>query len=125
MSLLQLLSSCYNFVSFSAPDGIPENLALGHKTSTSCVMMWQEVTNSHPDPDGAVTGYFIYHRKAGSNDSFDKLDVLGANTTSSAVENLREFTNYEFKIVAYNAYGEGNTSDGFHCLTEEDGTYII
>lgn len=70
-----------------------------------------------------MLGYYVYYRKAGSNDSFDKLDVKEANTTVFTVEDLQEFVEYEFKIVAYNDYGEGNASDTFNCLTEEDGMY--
>ena len=108
---------------FPAPDGVPEFLTVGDKTSTNCEVIWEEVVNSHPDPDGAVTGYFIYYRKAGLNDSFNKFNVHGANTTRFIMENLEEFTNYEFKVVAYNEYGEGNSSEVSHCLTEEDGAY--
>ena len=81
--------------------------------------------NSHPDPDGAVKGYYVYYRMTGLNDSLDKLDVVGANTTSYIVENLKKFTEYEFQIVAYNQYDEGNASEIFSCQTEEDGTYVI
>ena len=86
--------------------------------------MWKEVVNSHPDPDGAVKGYYIYYRMAGLNDSLDKLDVVGANTTSYIVEKLKKFTEYEFQIVAYNQYDEGNASEIFSCQTKEDGTYV-
>ncbi|KAL9958642.1 hypothetical protein ACROYT_G035690 [Oculina patagonica] len=101
------------------PDGIPENVALGNKTSTSCFLKWKAAGNSIADPDGAIQGYFIYYWKEGSNDTA-KLDVQGENKTSSDVEELQEFTKYEFQIVAYNYYGEGNASDVFHCFTEED-----
>lgn len=113
-----------NWFLFSAPDGVPDDLALGDKTSTSCELMWKEVVNSHPDPDGAVKGYYIYYRMAGLNDSLDKLDVVGANTTSYIVEKLKKFTEYEFQIVAYNQYDEGNASEIFPCQTKEDGTYV-
>ncbi len=106
----------------SAPDGIPENVALGNKTSTSCFLKWKAAGNSIADPDGAIQGYLIYYWKEGSNDTA-KLDVQGENKTSSDVEELQEFTKYEFQIVAYNYYGEGNASDVFHCFTEEDGRY--
>ena len=42
---------------------------------------------------------------------------------SSDVEGLQEYTRYEFHIVAYNYYGEGNASDVFQCITDEDGRY--
>lgn len=85
--------------------------------------MWDAAENSIADPDGATKGYFIYYRKDGSNDTFAKFDVQGENKTSSDVEELQEFTKYEFQIVAYNYYGEGNASDVFHCFTEEDGRF--
>ena len=96
---------------------------LGNKTSTSCFIVWGVAGNSIEDPDGAILGYYIYYRKDGSNDSFAKVDVQGENMKGSDVENLQEFTGYEFHIVAYNNYGEGNASDVFQCVTDEDGMY--
>lgn len=109
------------FCHFLAPDRVPENLGLSNKTSTSCVLSWDGVTNTHIDPDGAVTGYYIYYRKAGSNDTFDEVDVTEANKTVFTVGNLEKYAEYEFRIVAYNIYGKGNASDTFHCKTAEDG----
>lgn len=102
------------------PDRVPENLGLSNKTSTSCVLFWDGVANSYSDPDGVVVGYYIYYRKAGSNGTFDKLDVEEDNITVFTVGNLEEYVEYEFSVVAYNIYGEGNASDTFHCKTEED-----
>ena len=121
MGTRMLILSRISYLS-PAPDGIPENLALGGKTSTSCELRWKAAGNSIADPDGATLGYYIYYRRVGSNDTFAKWDVQGANITNSTVQDLEEFTSYEFNIVAYNNYGEGNASDAFHCKTEEDGT---
>ncbi|KAJ7390085.1 hypothetical protein OS493_027115 [Desmophyllum pertusum] len=85
------------------PDGIPENLELGGKTSTSCELRWKAAGNSIADPMEPHLW-----------------DVQGTNITNSTVQDLEEFTNYEFNIVAYNNYGEGNASDVFQCKTEED-----
>lgn len=109
------------FCHFLAPDRVPENLGLSNKTSTSCVLSWDGVTNTHTDPDGAITGYYIYYRKAGSNDTFDEVDVTEANKTVFTVGNLEKYAKYEFRIIAYNIYGKGNASDTFHCKTAEDG----
>ena len=96
---------------------------LGNKTSTSCFILWDAAGNSIVDPDGAILGYYIYFREDGSNNTFDRLDVREENRTSSDVKELHEYTRYEFHIVAYSYYGEGNASDVFHCVTEEDGRY--
>ena len=96
---------------------------LGNKTSTSCFILWDAAVNSIEDPDGAILGYYIYYRKDGSNDTFAKLIVQGENMTGSDVEELQEFTIYEFYITAYSYYGEGNASDAFQCVTDEDGRY--
>jgi len=96
---------------------------LGNKTSTSCFILWDAAGNSIEDPDGAILGYYIYFRKDGSNNTFDRLDVQEENRTGSDVKELQEYTRYEFHIVAYSYYGEGNASDVFHCVTEEDGRY--
>ena len=40
------------------------------------------------------------------------------------MDELQEYTRYEFYIVAYSYYGEGNASDVFQCVTEEDGGYM-
>ena len=85
--------------------------------------MWDAARNSIADPDGAIQGYFIYYRKDGSNDTFAKFDVQGQNRTSSDVEELQEYSRYEFQVVAYNYYGEGNASDVFRCFTEEAGRW--
>lgn len=96
---------------------------LGNKTSTSCFLTWDAAGNSIEDPDGAILGYYIYYRKDGSNDTFAKIDVQGENRTGYDVEHLQEFTRYEFHIAAYSYFGEGNASDVFQCVTEEDGRY--
>ena len=110
-----------NSVPVSAPDGIPENILLGGTTSTSCFLLWDAAENSIEDPDGAILGHYIYYRKDGSSDSFAKIDVQGEDMTDFDVEGLQEYTGYEFHIVAYNYYGEGNASDVFKCFTDEDG----
>ena len=94
---------------------------LGGTTSTSCFLLWNAAENSIEDPDGVILGHYIYYRKDGSNDSFVKIDVQGENMTDFDVEGLQEYTGYEFHIVAYNYYGEGNASDVFKCFTDEDG----
>ena len=51
--------------------------------------------------------------------------VTDPNTTTVTILGLKVFENYKFKVVAFNIYGEGNSSQVGTCKTKEAGRNIV
>ena len=80
------------------------------------------MNQNQTDPDGSVLGYRVYFRQVGSSVQ-NSLEIPSHNTSQATVQGLEEFSTYQFKVVAFNLFGEGNASVNVNCTTAEDGTY--
>jgi hypothetical protein len=68
------------------------------------------------DPSsGAITGYAVFYRPAGSAGAPQRVNVSGPDTLTRQISGLTNGTEYEFQVVAVNTTGDGplsNTATG-------------
>ena len=100
------------FVSVAVPYQAPNKLSLTAQTSTSVIASWQPPSKTN------ITGYKLFYRKQGSQDS---LTTLTTDRSAATVTNLTKYTEYEFQVLAFNYFGAGPKSPFKVVRTKEDG----
>lgn len=86
-----------------APPGPPENLQVKDITSKTCTLQWEPPTN---DGGTDITGYVI-EKKLESVTKWEKVVTLEHFTLTFTIENLKEKSDYLFRVFAENAVGLG------------------
>ena len=93
--------------SLSEPDRAPQNVQGQNSSSTSILVIWDEVPAEQQN--GVITGYTItYHSQTG-NESGDVL--AGPNDHQKELANLKEWVRYNITVFASTVKGDGPASD--------------
>ena len=103
------------------PDGAPENVRGQTISSTSILVMWDEVPADQRN--GIITGYtIIYHSEKGYDNGI--VDVNGS-VRHKILANLKEYVNYKIKVFASTAIGDGPPSDPIFVTTDQDSKLFV
>jgi len=91
----------------SEPDGAPQNVIGQNSSSTSILVMWDEVPGDKQN--GIITVYTITYRSQTEND--DGSVLVGANDRQKNLTELKEYVNYNIKVFASTVKGNGPAND--------------
>ncbi|XP_049758675.1 protein sidekick-1 isoform X3 [Elephas maximus indicus] len=97
------------FVGEAAPAMPPQSVQVNPLTASQLEVTWDP-----PPPEsqnGNIQGYKIYYWEADSQNETEKMKVLFLPETSVKLKNLTSHTKYLVSISAFNAAGDGPTSD--------------
>ena len=94
-------------------------MSLTAKTSTSIEASWQ--LPPAEDRNGIITGFKLYYKKKGSSGSSTQIAINSGSTLTKVVTGLDEYTEYEFKVLAFTSVGDGPKSSVESERTIEDG----
>jgi len=98
------------------PDGAPQNVAAQNSSSTSILVMWDEVPADQQN--GIITGYTITYNSQKENDNGNV--SAGPSDRQKELTNLKEFVNYTITVSASTVKGEGPASDPIVVTTDQD-----
>jgi len=106
------------FLTFtSEPDDAPQNVKGQVRSSTSIVVMWDEVPADQQN--GIITGYTITYHSQTENDN--NIVPAGAEERKKGLTGLKEFVNYNVTVFASTVKGDGPASDPFIVVrTDQD-----
>ena len=105
----------------SEPDGPPQNVSGQNSSSTSILVMWNEVPSA--DQNGIITGYNITYKSQTENDN-GNVQVNGS-VSQTELRNLKEYVNYKITVLASTVKGDGPASDPIVVRTDQDSKYFI
>ena len=88
-------------------------------TSTSISASWQLPPEDYRH--GIITGFKLFVKRKGSNDSTTILLIDSASILTKTVNGLDAFTEYEFQVLAFTSVGDGPKSSVKVAKTREDG----
>lgn len=100
----------------SEPDGAPQNVRGENSSSTSILVMWDEVP-AHQQ-NGIITGYTITYKSQTENDNGNV--SAGTNDRQKELTGLKEFVNYNITVFASTVKGDGPASDTIVVRTDQD-----
>ena len=109
-----------NKCSISEPDGAPQNVRGQNSSSTSILVMWDEVPVKQQN--GIITAYTITYYSQTENDNGSV--SVDANDRQKNLTNLKEFVNYNIAVFASTVKGNGPASEPVIVVrTDQDGKY--
>ena len=103
------------------PDGFPQNVRGQNTSSTSIVVIWDEVPADQEN--GIITGYTITYHSQTENDNGSV--PAGHNDRQKELTGLKEFVNYNITVFASTVKGDGPASDHIVVGTDQDSKYFI
>ena len=89
----------------SEPTHPPRDIRVYNATSTSIVVQWDE---AQPEEGEKVEGYRLNYTAL--SDGEKNLKTVDAYNTELTLEGLKEFTEYNICVLAFNAQGNGPMS---------------
>ena len=109
----------FYFFLILVPSKAPREFAVTGITSTSILASWQlpPVDSRH----GNITGFKLYFKRKGSDESSTILFIESASVLSKTVTGLDKFTEYEFQVLAFTSVGDGPKSSVKVVRTKEGG----
>ena len=105
--LFVIMLTCFELRSLSEPDGAPQNVRGQNSSSTSILVMWDEVQADKQN--GIITGYTITYQSQIKNDNGNV--PAGADDLQKELKYLKEFVNYNITVFASTVKGDGPASD--------------
>ena len=98
------------------PDGAPQNVRGQNTSSTSILVMWNEVPAAQQN--GIITGYTItYHSQTENDDGNVQVD---GSVRQTELTNLKEYVNYNITVFASTVKGDGPASYPIVVRTEQE-----
>ena len=94
------------------PDGAPQNVRGQNTSSTSILVMWDEVPAAQQN--GIITGYTITYRNGNSN-----VHVNGY-VRQTEFTNLKKWVSYNITVFASTVKGDGPPSNAIIVTTDQD-----
>ena len=102
--------------SISEPDGAPKNVRGQNSSSTSILVMWDEVSTDQQN--GIITGYNITYKSQTENDSGNV--QVNSSVRRTELTNLKEYVNYNITVFASTVKGDGPASVPIVVRTDQD-----
>ena len=103
-------------ISISEPDGAPQNVKGQNSSSTSILVMWEEVPVA--EQNGIITGYTITYKSQTENDN-GNVQVNGF-VRQTELRNLKKYVNYNVTVFASTVKGDGPASNLTVVRTDQD-----
>ena len=100
----------------SAPTGAPENVRRYNSSSTSILVMWDDVPAA--DQNGIILTYTITYESLTENHK-DKVTVNYPDHQRN-LTGLREYVNYSITVFASTVKGDGPASNPIFVITDQD-----
>ena len=109
------------------PTGPPENVQGRALDSRSIELSWQPPNVAHRN--GIILGYRVFYEEAvasaGNQDSANpSTETVDAPKTTLTVRNLKKYTQYNVRVLAFSQLGDGPQSSAVVVQTAEDGMLI-
>ena len=104
------------FIPIPEPDGFPQNVRGQNSSSTSILVMWNEVPADQQN--GIITAYTITYHSQTENDNGSV--QVNASVRQTELTNLKEYVNYNITAFASTVNGDGPASDPTVVRTEQD-----
>ena len=102
---------------FSVPGSAPLNFTLTPLSATSIRADWMEIPTSHRS--GNISGYILFYKeKLLRNQPYDS---IATDRLSVTIQGFKRYTEYTFRVLAYNENGNGIATLETHVFTEESG----
>ena len=98
------------------PDGAPQNVQGQNSSSTSILVMWDEVPADQQN--GIITGYNITYQSQTEND--DGTVQVNGSVRQTELTNLREYVDYNITVFAFTVRGDGPASVPIVVRTDQD-----
>lgn len=95
------------FLSILEPDGAPENVRGQNSSSTSILIMWDEVRADQQN--GIITGYTITYKSQTQNDNGNV--SVAPDVRQKELTGLKKYVNYSITVLASTVKGHGPASD--------------
>ncbi|XP_072043107.1 protein sidekick-2-like [Amphiura filiformis] len=101
------------------PSSGPENLAAEPTGSSSIRVTWGQVPQRHRNGD--ILGFKILYQKVvtGSREEQMVIDIPGNESSATTLTDLRGYTEYHIKALAYTRIGDGVASSAVSTVTQE------
>ena len=100
---------------------VPTSFNVTPRTARSVRASW-EFTSWDSLPLGVVIrGFKLLYRLRNSSNLFGTAIVWGNSTFSKNISGLEKYAEYEFKVLAFTANGDGPSSSMLVVRTDEDG----
>ena len=103
---------------FLEPTHPPRDVRVYNATSTSIMVQWDE---AQPEEGEKVEGYRLNYTALPDGERQTLKTVEASNNTELTLEGLKEFTEYNICVLAFNAQGNGPMSCKIE-RTAKDGT---
>ena len=104
----------------SEPDDAPQNVQGQNISSTSILVMWDEVPAEQQN--GIITGYRITYHSQTENDNGSVL--VGASDRQMELTSLKVYVNYNITVFASTVKGYGPASVPIVVRTDQDSEYF-
>ncbi|XP_020608167.1 contactin-4-like [Orbicella faveolata] len=98
------------------PGAAPKNVTGQNSSSTSIVVMWDEVPADQQN--GIITSYTITYKSHTENDNGSV--QVNASVHQTELTNLKEYVNYNITVFASTVKGDGPASDPIVVRTDQD-----
>ena len=103
------------------PDGAPQNVRGQNSSSTSILVMWDEVLAYQQN--GIITGYTISYQSQTENDNGNV--QVNASVRQMELTNLKEYVNYKITVFASTVRGNGPSSHPIDVTTDQDSKLFV
>ena len=103
------------------PDGAPQNVRGQNSSSTSILVMWDEVPTDRQN--GIITGYTIIYQSQTENDNGNV--QANGSVRQRELTNLKEYVNYNITVFVSTAIGDGPSSDPIVVRTDQDSKLFV
>ena len=99
----------------------PANFTLIPLSATSIRARWDEVPQNQQN--GNIEGYVLFYKERQSrSEPYSSVATKHLNVT---ILGLKVYTDYTFRILAYNGKGNGIATKEIHMMTQESGTIFL
>lgn len=102
------------------PSAPPSNITARNTSSTSILVEWSDVPKS--DRNGIIIEYKVYVKESTSA-AWQGQDTIAVPGRLFEKTGLKHWTNYDVKVAASTAQGEGVISDVIQIRTDEDSEF--
>ena len=119
-----LVANVNDPLSFAAPSSAPRNFRGSSTSSTSIKVTWE--SPSSEDHNGVLNAFSVYYRAVGGGftDKSMKQKLVAASVTVANLTGLEPNVEYDIKVSASTAVGEGPLSAGLSLRTAESGKKV-
>ncbi|XP_022805719.1 receptor-type tyrosine-protein phosphatase F-like isoform X3 [Stylophora pistillata] len=102
----------------AAPSQPPSNFKVTATSSTSVTASWQ--LPPEDSRNGIIKGFKLFYKRKDSSGSGNILTINSESTLDKDVNGLDEYTEYDFRVLAFTSAGDGVNSSVVRKRTKED-----